>query len=106
MPVLAVIFTPCGNTPSAIWPGARPPLGQKFRSIILNRQRKNWWTVALRQTDARLKEVAAGGREGAHLHFPVLIERDEDGWYIGSVPSLKGCHTQARLPAELDKRDG
>lgn len=28
--------------------------------------------------------------------FPVLIEQDEDGMYIASVPSLKGCHTQAR----------
>lgn len=36
--------------------------------------------------------------------FPVLVERDEDGWYIGTVPDLKGCHTQARSLDELDKR--
>ena len=28
--------------------------------------------------------------------FNVVIERDEDGFYVGSVPSLPGCHTQAR----------
>ena len=28
--------------------------------------------------------------------FNVVIERDAKGWYVGSVPSLRGCHTQAR----------
>lgn len=28
--------------------------------------------------------------------FNVLIEKDSDGFYIASVPSLRGCHTQAR----------
>ena len=37
-------------------------------------------------------------------HFPVVIEQDEDGWFIGTVPESKGCHTQARDLAELDKR--
>ena len=27
--------------------------------------------------------------------FDVVIERDEDGLYVASVPSLPGCHTQA-----------
>jgi predicted RNase H-like HicB family nuclease len=27
--------------------------------------------------------------------FTVVIERDEDGYYVGSVPALRGCHTQA-----------
>ena len=36
--------------------------------------------------------------------FPAVVERDEDGLYIGAVPALKGCHTQARSLAELDKR--
>tara|TARA_Y100000310_G_scaffold300547_1_gene336302 strand:+ start:960 stop:1181 length:222 start_codon:yes stop_codon:yes gene_type:complete len=33
--------------------------------------------------------------------FTVLIERDEDGYYVGSVPSLKGCHTQGKTIDEL-----
>ena len=32
--------------------------------------------------------------------FNVIIERDEDGYYIASVPELQGCHTQAK---SLDK---
>ena len=36
--------------------------------------------------------------------FPVVIEQDEDGVYIGIVPDLKGCHTQARTLGELEKR--
>jgi len=33
--------------------------------------------------------------------FIVLIEQDEDGMYIASIPALKGCHTQARSIDEL-----
>ena len=34
-------------------------------------------------------------------NFTVLIEKDEDGYYVGSVPSLKGCHTQGKTMDEL-----
>jgi predicted RNase H-like HicB family nuclease len=27
--------------------------------------------------------------------FDVIIERDEEGLYVASVPQLPGCHTQA-----------
>jgi predicted RNase H-like HicB family nuclease len=36
--------------------------------------------------------------------FSVIIERDEEGCYIGSVPALPGCHTQARSLDELMER--
>ena len=36
--------------------------------------------------------------------FHVIIERGEDGYYIGSVVELPGCHTQARTMKELDRR--
>ena len=36
--------------------------------------------------------------------FNVVIERDEDGFYVASVPALPGCHTQARSLEELDRR--
>lgn len=35
--------------------------------------------------------------------FTVLIEKDEDGIYVGSVPSLKGCHSQGKTINELLK---
>ena len=34
----------------------------------------------------------------------VLIERDEDGFYVARVPSLRSCYTQARTLPELRKR--
>ena len=36
--------------------------------------------------------------------FGVLVEKDEDGYYIASVPTLPGCHTQARSLDELMER--
>jgi predicted RNase H-like HicB family nuclease len=36
--------------------------------------------------------------------FTVLIERDEDGYYVASVPALRGCHTQAKNLDTLMKR--
>ncbi|MFI5343724.1 MAG: type II toxin-antitoxin system HicB family antitoxin [Chlamydiales bacterium] len=36
--------------------------------------------------------------------FSVIIEQDDDGYYIASVPELKGCHTQAKTLDTLMKR--
>lgn len=36
--------------------------------------------------------------------FTVVIERDEDGIYVASVPELEGCHTQAKTLDELNQR--
>ena len=36
--------------------------------------------------------------------FDVVIERDEEGYYIASVPQLPGCHTQARSLDEVTQR--
>lgn len=36
--------------------------------------------------------------------FDVAIERDEEGFYVASVPQLPGCHTQARSLDELRER--
>ena len=37
-------------------------------------------------------------------NFSVLIKKDEDGYYVATVPSLKSCYTQARTLAELYPR--
>jgi predicted RNase H-like HicB family nuclease len=34
-------------------------------------------------------------------NFTVVIEKGDDGFYIGSVPSLRGCHTQGKTMDEL-----
>lgn len=36
--------------------------------------------------------------------FTVLIEQDEDGFFVASVPSLKSCYTQAKTLEELSPR--
>jgi predicted RNase H-like HicB family nuclease len=36
--------------------------------------------------------------------FSVIVERDEEGWYIASVPELTGCHTQAKSLDKLMER--
>ncbi len=39
-------------------------------------------------------------RKTGKQEFSVIVERDDEGYYIASVPALLGCHTQAR---SLDK---
>ena len=34
----------------------------------------------------------------------MLIERDEQGYYVATVPALPGCHTQAKNLDTLMKR--
>lgn len=36
--------------------------------------------------------------------FSVVIEKDEDGYFVASVPALRGCHTQAKSLDALMKR--
>lgn len=36
--------------------------------------------------------------------FTVIIERDEEGYFVAEVPELPGCHTQAKSLDVLEKR--
>ncbi len=36
--------------------------------------------------------------------YTVVIERDQDGYFVGHAPALPGCHTQARSIDELMER--
>ena len=38
------------------------------------------------------------------IEFNVVIEQDEDGYFVASVPALRGCHTQAKSLDVLMKR--
>lgn len=42
--------------------------------------------------------------KGMSVKFSVVVEKDEDEYYIASVPELPGCHTQARTLDELTSR--
>lgn len=37
-------------------------------------------------------------------NFDVVVERDKEGFYVASVPTLPGCHTQAASMDELYRR--
>ncbi len=38
------------------------------------------------------------------MDFNVIIEKDQDGYYVASVPALRGCYTQAKSLDELQSR--
>lgn len=42
--------------------------------------------------------------KAARRTFNVVIELDQDGYYVASVPELRGCHTQAKSMDVLLKR--
>ena len=33
-------------------------------------------------------------------NFPVIIEKDEDGFFVADCPDLAGCHTQGKTIEE------
>lgn len=43
-------------------------------------------------------------RKAGKREFSVIVERDEEGYYVASVPELRGCHTQARSLDKLMER--
>jgi len=38
------------------------------------------------------------------MEFNVVIEKDEEGWYVGTVSELPGCYTQAKSIEQLIER--
>ena len=36
--------------------------------------------------------------------YTIVIEKDEDGYYVGSVPTLPGCHSQGKSIDQLLER--
>jgi len=36
--------------------------------------------------------------------YNVIIEKDEEGWFVSEVVELPGCHTQAKTKSELLER--
>ena len=36
--------------------------------------------------------------------FTVIIEKDEDGWFVSEVIELPGCHTQGKTVDQLIER--
>jgi predicted RNase H-like HicB family nuclease len=38
------------------------------------------------------------------MRFKVTYERDEEGWWVATIRSVPGCHTQGRTLAEARRR--
>jgi predicted RNase H-like HicB family nuclease len=36
--------------------------------------------------------------------FSVIIEKDEEGWYVASVPEIPGCYTQGKTIQQVLER--
>ena len=53
---------------------------------------------------AFLWKISLTGGNVKKYKFSVLIERDEDGYLVGTVRSLKSCYTQAKTMEELMPR--
>jgi predicted RNase H-like HicB family nuclease len=45
-----------------------------------------------------------GKKRKKSLVLTVLIEKDEDGFFIARVPTLRSCYTQARTLEQLRTR--
>ena len=48
--------------------------------------------------------MATWVKKMGNYKFRVIIEQDEDGIFVATVPELKGCHTQAKTLDALIKR--
>lgn len=42
--------------------------------------------------------------ENKVLNYPVLIEQDEDGWFVAVVPDIPGCYTQGKTVEQAIQR--
>jgi predicted RNase H-like HicB family nuclease len=36
--------------------------------------------------------------------FTVIIEMDEEGWYVAKVPEIQGCYTQGKTISQVLER--
>jgi len=76
--------------------------GWRGRRWSIRLSRKTYITINTSDLQNKLKS----SREVYNVKrdFTVVIERDEDGIYVASVPELVGCHTQAKTLDELRER--
>ncbi len=69
------------------------PLPKKIRGCIRKEDDVN----------RQYKEIFRTGKEEQAMQkeFYVVIEKDEDGFFVGEVPALKACYAQGRNIDEL-----
>ena len=74
----------CGGVPTSILERLRPEGQARYAGLARGGGGEHGWIMS----------------KAAKREFNVIVERDEEGYYVASVPELPGCHTQAR---SLDK---
>lgn len=84
-----------GNIP-CVRKVSEPELYEYIYTFLLNRQNN---CFILQKARALIHQ-----RINQMKTFNVIIERDTEGFYIASVPELKGCHTQAKSMDKLMER--
>jgi predicted RNase H-like HicB family nuclease len=62
----------------------------------------NWLFSGKRREFTGLIAIISDG--SMKKKFSVLVEKDEDGFLVATVPTLPGCHTQARSMDDLLER--
>lgn len=63
----------------------------------------------MQRADALTVRPARGGWANVRTvvywrSFEIEVERDEEGWFVGTVSELPGCYSQARTEEELIER--
>ena len=51
-----------------------------------------------------MPDIIMGEEDHMKKEFTVIIEQDEEGYFVAEVPELPGCHTQAKSMDELLER--
>lgn len=55
-----------------------------------------------RVKESRVPYLAVSGQKLVSKNqYAVIIEQDEDGFFVASVPAIPGCHTQGKTLSEL-----
>jgi predicted RNase H-like HicB family nuclease len=62
-----------------------------------------YWAKILHGAFDNCGKMSMGG-SGMTREFSVIIERDAEGYYVATVPALRGCHSQANSLDELMTR--
>lgn len=52
----------------------------------------------------RIKVNKSDMKKAQVMDFTVIIEQDEEGWYIASVPDIPGCYTQGKTVSQVLER--
>jgi len=72
-------------------------------SAPIAKKRQEKYKVNKMTSIANMEKYSVQGKRNklCKKEFYVVIEKDEDGFFVGEVPALKGCYAQGRNVDEL-----